>query len=79
VSNILIVESKNDKNFREALINELNYNIQVDAPICIDDYECLNGLSKESLTGALKELKAEIQKRDIQKVGIIIDIDNHTP
>lgn len=78
VSNILIVESKNDKIFMEALISQLNYDIKVDAPICINDYECLNGLSKESLTGALKELKAEIQKKDIQKVGVIIDIDNHT-
>jgi uncharacterized protein YqgV (UPF0045/DUF77 family) len=78
VSNILIVESKNDKIFIQGLINYLNLNhdIEIDTPICIDDYECLEGLNESRLTNALKELAADIQKRKIQKVGIVIDIDN---
>jgi hypothetical protein len=76
VSNLLIVESKNDKLFMEALIDNLNYNICIEPPICINDYECLAGLSQSKLINALKALAADIQKRDIQKVGIVIDIDN---
>ncbi|OIP68881.1 MAG: hypothetical protein AUK43_14420 [Oscillatoriales cyanobacterium CG2_30_40_61] len=75
MSNLLIVESKNDKFFLEALIKELNYDIEIDAPICIDDYECLEGLSKKRLVGAFKSLLADIQKRQISKIGIVIDID----
>lgn len=43
MSNLLIVESKNDKLFLEALIEHLNLSyIQVDEyPICyIDEFEC---------------------------------------
>jgi uncharacterized protein YqgV (UPF0045/DUF77 family) len=60
----------------EALIRYLNYDIEIDTPICIDDYECLEGLNEKRLTNALKALAAEIQKREIQKIGIVIDIDN---
>ncbi|MEQ9621723.1 DUF3226 domain-containing protein [Coleofasciculus chthonoplastes] len=76
MSNLLIVESKKDKFFMEALIDNLNYDISIEPPICINDYECLEGLSKSKLINALKALAADIQKRDIQKVGIVIDIDN---
>jgi hypothetical protein len=81
VVNILIVESENDKYFLEALIHHLNYSeIDVAAPICaIDDYKCLGGLSLKRLTNALFYLKDEIQTtNDIQKIGIILDIDNET-
>ncbi len=48
---ILIVESENDKYFIESLKEFLNiYEVNIDTPICtIDDYECLNGLSKAKL------------------------------
>ena len=76
--NILIVESQNDQYFLESLINKyLNIdNIEIDTPICsIDDYECLNGLSKAKLEHKLQELKIEIEKRGIEKIGIILDAD----
>jgi hypothetical protein len=76
VSNILVVESKNDKIFLEALINHLNYDIKVDTPICIDDYECLQGLNNKQLIKTLNALKADIPKRGIEKIGIVIDIDD---
>ena len=80
MSNILIVESKNDKYFIQSLINYLNCKIEVAPPIYIkeNDYKPLGGLDKKKLEGAIKEVKAEISKKGIQKVGIIIDIDNHT-
>ena len=77
MSNILIVESKNDKIFIEKLIQTLNFNnIEIDKPICIDDYECLEGLSEKSVTNSLKSLSASLLKNDIKKIGIIIDQDN---
>lgn len=76
MSNLLIVESKNDKVFIQSIINHLNYDIEIDVPICIDDYECLEGLSEKQLVNALNSLAADLQKRDIQKIGIIIDMDN---
>lgn len=76
VSNLLIVESKNDKIFIEAIIRELNYDIEIDEPICkIDDYKCLEGLSEKTLVNALNSLAADIQKKDVQKIGIVIDMD----
>ncbi|WP_204102555.1 MULTISPECIES: DUF3226 domain-containing protein [Spirulina sp. CCY15215] len=77
MSNILIVESENDKFFLQALVDELKYDIQIEEPICLElEYECLEGLSKTRMIKALKELEADIQKRDIQKIGIVIDIDD---
>jgi len=83
MKNLLIVESKNDKFFIEALIHHLNLeSVEVaSGVICgIDDFECLGGLSEKKLTETLIAIKGRIKKDDesIQKVGIIIDIDEKT-
>ncbi len=78
-SNILIVESKNDQYFLQAIIKHLNCNIEVAPPILIseDDYRPMEGLNPTKLKNALNDLKADIQKGKIEKVGIVIDIDKH--
>lgn len=76
MSNIVIVESKNDAIFMQAMVEKLNCDIQVEPPIYIDNYESLEGLSETKLIITLKALEADLQKRDIEKIGIIIDIDN---
>lgn len=75
--NILIVESINDKYFVESTKDFLNnIDLEVDTPFClIDDYECLEGLSLKSLTNNLHELKIQIDKKGIEKVGILLDAD----
>ena len=78
MSNIVIVESKNDAIFMQAMVDKLNCNIQVDPPIYIDNYKSLEGLSETKLIITLKDLEADLQKRDIEKIGIIIDIDNYS-
>jgi hypothetical protein len=78
VSNIVIVESKNDAIFMQAMVDTLNCAIQVDPPIYIDNYKSLEGLSETKLITTLKDLEADLQKRDIEKIGIIIDIDNYS-
>ena len=78
MSNIVIVESKNDRIFMQAMVEKLNYDIQVEKPIHIHDYESLEGLSEKQLINTLKDLKADLQKREIEKIGIIIDIDHHS-
>ena len=79
MSNIIIVESKNDEAFMKAMIEVLNCDIHVEEPICIENYESLKGLSEEQLKNTLNELKAQMQKNDdIEKIGIIIDIDNYS-
>ncbi|MGM3305446.1 DUF3226 domain-containing protein [Anabaena sp. WFMT] len=77
-SNIVIVESNNDKYFLQAIIRYLNFNIEVAPPIIIseDDYKSMNGLNLTKLKDALKDLKADIQKGEIERVGIVIDIDD---
>lgn len=40
-SNILIVESKNDKCFFQAIINHLNCNIEIASPILISEEDYL--------------------------------------
>lgn len=76
MSNIVIVESKNDAIFMKAMVEQINCDIQVEPPIFIDDYESLEGLSETKLITTLKSLEADLQKRDIKKIGILIDIDN---
>jgi len=73
--NVLIVESDNDRYFIESLKKYLNISeVDIDTPICsIDDYECLNGLSKAKLERKLTELSMDIEKRGIQKIGVILD------
>ena len=74
MSNILIVESENDKFFIEAVIKEINLDIEIGEPICsIDEYECLGGLSK--LEERLRALTHRIIKGEIDRVGIIFDAD----
>ncbi|MEG4631489.1 hypothetical protein QUB56_18125 [Microcoleus sp. AR_TQ3_B6] len=78
MSNIVIVESKNDKVFMQAMVEKLNCDIQVDPPIYIDDYKSLEGLSETELIKALKNLIRKIDRKDLEKIGIIIDIDNYS-
>ena len=65
MSNILIVESKNDKIFIESLITHLNIDINIE--IIVNEYETLEGLSKKSLTDKLKSLQARNFKKPIEK------------
>ena len=78
MSNIVIVESKNDAIFMKAMVEKLNCDIQVEKPIYIEDYERLEGLSETELIKALKNLIRKIDRKDIEKIGIIIDIDNYS-
>lgn len=78
VSNVLIVESKNDELFVRALVEHLNLtNVQVDRrPVChIDDYQCLDGLDLEKLIFRLEAFKNSLPKKDIRAVGVILDHD----
>ena len=65
MSNIVIVESKNDAIFMKAMVKFLSYDIQIEPPIYID-YECLEGLSETKLITTLKALEADLQKREIE-------------
>jgi uncharacterized protein YqgV (UPF0045/DUF77 family) len=77
--NILIVESNNDKYFFQSVIKHIDSDIEIESPIFTDeDYRPMEGLDPTKLTKALKDLKADIQKEDIERVGIIIDIDRHS-
>ena len=74
MSNILVVESENDKFFIEALVNHINIKLNVETPICsIDDYECIGGIGE--LKKRLKEIQARVKKEAIDKLGIIVDAD----
>ena len=77
MSNLLIVESENDKFFIEALINYMNLsNIDIAEPLClIDEFECIGGIG--NLEKKLYELKARVAKDgNIEKIGILVDADN---
>lgn len=76
--NILIVESKNDKHFFQAIIRKLNLDIEISSPILISDqdYREMDGLSDQKLKQVLRNLAASIQRGEIEKVGVIIDTDN---
>jgi hypothetical protein len=74
--NILIVESNNDKYFFLSVIKHLNCDIEIGSPIFSDgDCRLMRGSDHKKFAMALNDLKADIQKEDIERVGIIIDID----
>lgn len=76
-NNLLIVESQNDKFFIERLKQEITAHFEVDTPICcISGYECLDGLSQTSLEKKLQEIKVDIAKRELNRIGILLDADD---
>jgi hypothetical protein len=76
-NNLLIVESQNDKFFIERLKQEITANFEVDVPICcISEYECLDGLSQTRLEKKLQEIKVDIDKRGLNRIGILLDADD---
>jgi len=80
MKNILIVESKNDKDFVEALIRHIDLeDTNVSEPICqIDDFECMGGLNPTKLKDALRDKREDVIKGKIQRIGILIDQDKET-
>lgn len=80
MKNILIVEGESDKFFFDALIQKMNIATEMETRLfCkIDEYECLGGDSLKQFKLALDSLKMEIGKKDIERIGIIIDQDNKT-
>lgn len=70
--NILIVEGKDDEAFLTWLIDIIKVSgIQVESPKIIQ----LGGLSSEKLSEQLGSIINRIAKHNIEKLGIIIDID----
>jgi hypothetical protein len=54
----------------------LNVAAEVDKPIFIDDFESLDGLNPTKLTVKLNDVFSEVAKKPIEKIGILLDIDN---
>ncbi len=82
--NILIVESKNDKIFVQALIEVLNIeNLGVEKILIDeDDFLCLNSVDPNpkkptNLIRKLKDVKTEISKKGIKRIGVLLDIDKN--
>lgn len=81
--NVVIVESKNDKLFIQALIATLNIeNTEVEKiAIADDNFWLLDGLDPNPrkpthLIRKLKDIRTDIPKKGIEKIGILLDIDN---
>ncbi len=58
MNNIIIVESKNDQIFIDALIKHLNLDSEIKTQIIVNEYQTLDGLSKATLMNKLKSIKA---------------------
>jgi len=84
--NVIVVESKNDKIFLNALVSHLNVsNTEVDQPISLEEnsYILMDGSDSNPrnptlLVRKLRELKTDIRKRGIVNIGIVLDIDNNS-
>ncbi|MGK7938601.1 MAG: DUF3226 domain-containing protein [Crocosphaera sp.] len=86
MSNVIIVEAENDATFIKAMVKYMNHKEDNNFMIHIDnhkgyttlkdpDNEKYRGLSETTLTRSLQRVKKRLEKEFIQKVGIIIDID----
>ena len=84
MKNRLIVESKNDKIFIQALVAKLNIeSLDIEAPICLaeNDFCLLGGADPNekrpgTLIKMLKDIKSDILRIGIKKIGVLLDIDN---
>lgn len=78
--NTLIVESKNDKEFVEALIANIEAtHTDVSSPICsIEDYDCMGSLSRTKLIASLANKIEDIQLRGVERIGVLIDQDQNS-
>jgi hypothetical protein len=77
--NKLIVESKNDTAFVQALVKHINAHAEVEEISTILEFEDLGvGLSEQRLTDKISDVLDEVRKRDIQKIGVLIDLDKET-
>jgi hypothetical protein len=79
VANVMIVESKDDQAFLEAIINHLKESTHL--TIAIFEFYILDGIEQEnypSLEQRLKRLNNILIKDDIQKIGIVLDLDEQT-
>ncbi len=74
MSNLIIVESDNDRYFLQVLIKHLQItHLQIGLPICSAyDFECLGGLSEKRLIQSLTEIKVD----HYQKIGVLVDADD---
>lgn len=83
---IILVESKNDKIFLNALVSHLNLsNTEVDDPILLDEnnYILMDGSDSSPdnpglLIRKLKDLKTDIRKKGIINIGIVLDLDDNS-
>lgn len=73
--NVLIVESKNDEYFVEALVR--NNKSKTNA-VSIDEYKYYSLSSEEKLATTIENVFNEAIKKGTDKVGIILDLDNKT-
>jgi len=98
MANYLIVESKNDQCFIEALIKHINAQIYkvrhlevaLDQKpvqgnsqlktlgIQVSGYETLEGLDPAKLKRPLQDLKSKAEKGQVEKIGILLDLDQET-
>ncbi|WP_016922862.1 DUF3226 domain-containing protein [Prochlorothrix hollandica] len=78
MANYLIVESKNDQYFIKALVKQINASIDHIKLIYINEYEPLQGLDHQKLKDVLSNLKAAAQRGKVDRVGIILDLDQET-
>ena len=71
MSNLIIVESENDKDFIEVFLEKLNIdNIEIGNPICkINEFDCLGGYTN------LEKRLIDIKLDRYNKIGIILDAD----
>ena len=78
--NKLIVESKNDKAFVEALVKHINAHAEINEILSsVDEIEELGvGLSEMRLTQKIEDVLDEVRKKGVDKIGILIDLDTKT-
>jgi hypothetical protein len=79
VANVMIVESQDDEAFLRAIIDHINESTHL--TITIVEFYILDGIEREnyrSLEQRLKRLNDTLLKDDIQKIGIVLDLDEQT-
>lgn len=73
---ILLVEGSNDKYFFEALLKYLKVPDSRTDVNSIVEYPKIGGCDIKSITNALSTLKTDLRNKPVERLGIILDIDD---
>ncbi len=75
---ILFVEGESDERFFRTLLQYVQKKEDIETSIQALEYSIIGGSDVELIKKSLRQIRTDLRNKEIEQIGIIIDIDNHT-